>query len=461
MTLPIPQPAPASFSGMRVALVGLGIEGRDAALFLQSEGAEITAVDRRGEAAARAELDAIGVAAETGAPDDPGLARRVDAIVASQGVPWDAPLPAAAACAGMPIYGPMGIFLDRCPADVIGVSGSAGKSTTTALIGRMLEAAGREPLVGGNIGRGMLRDLPQLGADDAVVAEISHTQLLRAARSPRLAVLLNVTPNHLDQFSWDEYVALKRRLVEHQRDGDIAVLPFDEPVAAAMAGCTAARTIWSGIGRPPGGASAAFALDDSVRWRDSAGEHEIVRAGEIRLQGEHNLRNALAATAAAAISGIDPETISDVLRSYEGLAHRLEFVAEIGGVRYVNDSIATAPERALAGLRAIAGPVVLLLGGRGKNLPFDGLAAEAAARAGGISAVYFGEDGAEFASELGLAGPIVDDLDAAVRAAAARAAPGSTVLMSPAGTSFDAYPNFEARGAHFRAAVRSLAEAAR
>ena len=150
-----------------------------------------------------------------------------------------------------------------------------------------------------------------------------------------------------------------------------------------------------------------------------------------------------------------------MLRGYEGLAHRLEFVAEVGGVRYVNDSIATAPERALAGLRAIAGPVVLLLGGRGKNLPFDDLAAAAAARAGGISAVYFGEDGAEFASEFGVDGPIVDDLDAAVRAAAVLAAPGATVLMSPAGTSFDAYPNFEARGAHFRDAVRNLAEAAR
>ncbi len=460
MTQPQPPAAPESFAGMRVAVAGLGIEGRDAARFLQAEGAEITVADRRGAGELEAELGRIGVEAGIARIDDAALIGRVDAVIASQGVPRTAPLIAAAACAGTPVYGPMGLFLDRCRARVIGVSGSAGKSTTTALIGEIFSAAGREPTVGGNIGRGLLAELPSLPADGLAVVEISHTQLLRAARSPQVAALLNVTPNHLDQFSWDEYVELKRRLVSRQRAGDVAVLPFDEPVAAGMEAATPAGIVRCGLGQPPAGAPAAFAAGGRVKYGCGDTARDVIGADELRLPGLHNLRNALAATAVAAAEGIELETVAEVLRTYGGLAHRLELVAEIDGARYVNDSIATAPERTLAGLRATQGAVVLLLGGRGKDLPFEALRAELDSRRGEIDVVAFGEDGARFAAELGFAAEGGIDLAAAVDRAAAIARPGSTVLLSPAGTSFDAYPNFEARGGHFRALAGRIADRA-
>lgn len=460
--LPVPARAPASFGGMRVALLGFGIEGRDAAAFLAREEAEITVLDRRPAAEIERELDEIGVRAEIAAGRD--WARGgADAVMASQGIPRNSAAIRAAECAGLPVYGPMGVFLDRCRARVIGVSGSAGKSTATALLGRIFERAGRAPAVGGNIGRGLLSSLPELGSGDLVVAEISHTQLLRAGRSPAAAVLLNVTPNHLDQFSWPEYVELKRRLVSRQSAGDTAVLPFDEPVAGGMSADTEAAVARFGAGGPPAEAErAAYAADGWLRWRDGGRDAEVLPAEALQIPGGHNLKNALAAVAAAASEGVPLPVIADALREFEGIAHRLELVAEVEGVRYVNDSIATAPERTIAALRAIDGPLTLLLGGRGKDLPMDGLAAEIAARPPGAEcrAACFGEAGREFAEAVRRAvrggALVVDGLEEAVRLAAREAMPGSSVVLSPAGTSFDAYPNFEARGEHFRRLVREL-----
>lgn len=460
--LPTPTRAPESFGGMRVAVLGLGIEGRDAAAFLAREGAEIVAADRRPAAEIERELDEIGVRAEVAAGLD--WARGgVDAVIASQGIPRRSPAIRAAECAGLPVFGPMGVFLDRCRARVAGVSGSAGKSTVTALLGRIFERAGRAPTVGGNIGRGLLSSLPELGAGDLAIVEISHTQLLRAGRSPSMAALLNVTPNHLDQFSWAEYVELKRRLVSRQSAGDAAVLPFDEPVAGGMSADTAAETAWFGLGEPPAGAErAAYAAGGRLRWRDGGVDAEVLPAEALRIPGEHNLKNALAAIAVAASEGAEPAAAAEALAEFEGIAHRLELVGEVEGVRYVNDSIATAPERTIAALRAIDGPLTLLLGGRGKRLPMDRLAAEIAGRPPGSEcrAACFGESAGEFAAgvERAVRGGalVVEGLEEAVRLAAREAMPGSSVLLSPAGTSFDAYPNFEARGEHFRRLVGEL-----
>ena len=459
MTLPQPAPAPASFRGLRAAVVGFGIEGRDAARFLRGEGVErLHIVDRRATDALEAELAELGLEADVSGPDDLRLVERLDAVVASQGIPRDLPLLCAAAERGVPVYGPMGVFLDRCPAPVIGVSGSAGKTTTTTLVGEMLSADGREPLVGGNIGRGLLERLPELDASSTVVAEISHTQLLRAARSPAAAALLNVTPNHLDQFSWDEYTALKRRLVCRQQAEDLAVLPWDEPVASAAALDTPARKMRFGLdGSPPAG-DAAWLQDGALRVRIDGCARDLLPVGELRIPGEHNIRNALAAIALCAQLGVPDTAIAETLRRFEGVPHRLETVAEINGVRYINDSIATAPERTLAGVRAIDRPLVLLLGGRDKKLPLDTLITELPERARAI--VCFGEVAPGWAQQLRRAGlPCerpVDDLAEAVTAARHLAQPGDAVLLSPGGTSFDAYPNFQARGEHFRALVEAL-----
>lgn len=460
MTLPQPVPAPASFRGLRAAVVGFGIEGRDAALFLQQEAVErLQILDRRSPPELESELAALNLQAAVGSPDDLCLLSQLDAIVASQGIPRDLPLLQAAEQRGVPVFGPLGLFLDRCPSPVIGISGSAGKTTTTTLVGEMLRADGREPLVGGNIGSGLLSRLPELSADSSVVAEISHSQLLRAARSPQCAALLNVTPNHLDQFNWSEYVELKRRLISRQCAADTAVLPWDEPVAASTAADTAARVLWFGSGGPPPARTDAAWLENGIlRVRLDGWAREILPAAELRIPGEHNIRNALAAIALCAQLGVPDTTIAETLRRFEGVPHRLETVAEVDGVRYINDSIATAPERTLAGIRAIDRPLVLLLGGRDKKLPLDTLIAELPNRAWAI--VCFGEIAPGWTPQLRRAGlpcqPPVDDLADAVTAARHLAQPGDAVLLSPGGTSFDAYPNFQARGEHFRALVEAL-----
>ncbi|MCY3919920.1 MAG: UDP-N-acetylmuramoyl-L-alanine--D-glutamate ligase [Chloroflexi bacterium] len=453
---------PLRFAGLRVGVVGLGVEGIDIVRFLHREGAaEIVVSERKPIDALRESIRALGgipVAIEAGG-NDPGLAARVDALFVSQGVPGDLPLLTAARAAGVPITAMMRLFLQRCPAPVIGITGSAGKTTVTSLVGAMFEAAGRPAFVGGNIGRGLLSALDEIELETTAVLEISHTQLVRTDRSPRLAAVLNVTPNHLDQFAWDDYVDLKRNLVRWQRPGDLAVLPANEPVAAGFAADTPATVHHFGMGPGMGpfdGPGATIA-DGRIVWRDGDAEHDVCPAADVRLPGAHNRDNVLAAVAIGGAWGLPPAAMADAIRGFTGVPHRLETVAEVGGVRYVDDSIATTPERTVAALRALEGPIVLLLGGREKRLPLAPLAEAAHGRL--RAAVGFGEAGAAFTAALRAAGaaPSVvayDDLADAVAAARAIARPGDTVLLSPAGTSFDAYPNFAARGDHFRALAR-------
>lgn len=456
------QPAaePTTFRGLRVGVVGLGVEGVDIVRFLAAEGAAaIVASDRRpaSELTARlAELDGIDFVLE---PNDPAITQRIDALFVSQGVPDTLSLVQAARARGLPVTAMMRHFLHRCPAPAIGISGSAGKTTTTTLVGEMLRAAGRRTFVGGNIGTGLLSALPTIDAHTDVVLEISHTQLVRTDRSPHLAAVLNVTPNHLDQFDWDGYVDLKRNLVRHQRPDDLVVLPSDEPVAAALAQDTPARVFRFGLTEL--GASGATVDDDAIVWEGERGRQRVCALDALRIPGEHNLRNALAAVAIAGAWGLDVAPMGDAIRAFRGVPHRLQTVAEIDGVRYLDDSIATAPERTVAALRAVSGPVVLLLGGREKSLPLDALAREARARCRAV--VCFGEAGETFASALRAAwsgdanAPSVEvtpDLPAAVGAARGRAQRGDAVLLAPAGASFDAYANFEARGDHFASLAR-------
>ena len=460
--------APGSFGGLRVGVVGLGIEGQDAVRFLQAEGAVEIVISEHKPAAALREplrtLAGIPFALEAGG-NTPALAERVDALFVSQGVPDDLPLLQAARERGVPLVAMMQLFLRRCPTPAVGISGSAGKTTTTALVGEMFRAAGRRVFVGGNIGQGLLSALPTIDAETSVVLEISHTQLLRTDRSPHLAAVLGVTPNHLDHFSWDEYVNLKRNLVRHQSATDLVVLPAYSEPAGGFAADTPARLFSFGVGalRGPG----ARVQREVVVWDGGAGPQAVLPVSAIPLPGRHNLRNVLAAVAIGGAWGLPAAAMAAAIRAFRGMPHRLETVAEAADIRYIDDSIATAPERTLAALQAVAGPVVLLLGGREKRLPLEMLAREALSRTRRV--VCFGEAGPLFAAALraqwagqSSAPPIEEtpDLPAAVAAARAAAQPGDAVLLSPAGTSFDQYENFAARGDHFRALVRAAVTAA-
>ena len=244
-----------------------------------------------------------------------------------------------------------------------------------------------------------------------------------------------------------------------QNADDTAVLPWDEPIAASAHADTPAELIWFGInGAPPPGDDAAWLENGQLRLRTDGDARDILTAAELRVPGEHNIRNALAAIALCASLGVADSVIAGALREFKGVAHRLETVGEIDGVRYINDSIATAPERTLAGIRAIDAPIVLLLGGRDKALPLDNLIPALPRHVRAI--VCFGELAPSWSEQLrqaGLAceGP-VDDLPEALDIARSLAQQGDAVLLSPGGTSFDAYPNFQARGEHFRQLVEAL-----
>jgi UDP-N-acetylmuramoylalanine--D-glutamate ligase len=448
----------------RVTVLGLGIEGVDLVRYLASHGASVTISDiRPTEALARRiqELDGLPVRFSLGAHRADDILS-ADTVFVSQGVPLTLPVLEQARQRGVPISSMTRLFLELCPGTIIGITGSSGKSTTTALVGAMFAAAGRRNVVGGNIGVGLLGLLDEITPDTWVVLEMSHTQLETAERSPHIACVLNVTPNHLDRYSWEEYTALKLRILQHQSRDDIAVLNLDDEVTCAFATEAPGQVVWFSSRRVPNG-HAAFVREGDILWHQGSVETKVLSLDEIPLRGAHNVTNVLAAVAVAGVAGLQFDAIARAVREFTPLAHRLELVGTIDGVTYYNDSIATTPERTLAGLRSFQEPIVLLVGGRDKKLPLEELANEARERCRAV--VCFGEAAPLLEGALRMAAPgtaeppaieVVDTLAEAVRQARRLAQPGDVVLLSPACTSYDAYQNFEERGEDFRRLARQL-----
>ncbi|PKB56606.1 MAG: UDP-N-acetylmuramoyl-L-alanine--D-glutamate ligase [SAR202 cluster bacterium Casp-Chloro-G1] len=445
-----------------MTVVGLGIEGIDLVRYLTVEGAAVTVSDSRTAMQLREQIEAV-------ADCDPHLslgenrtedATNAEVVFVSQGVPTDLPALRAARREGVPVSSMTQLFLDRCPAPVAGITGSSGKTTTTALTAAMLDASGVDYVVGGNIGIGLLSLLERIEPTTKVVVELSHTQLEMVEESPALACVTNVTPNHLDHYSWSSYVDLKRRIFQFQAPEDLAIFNLDDEVCAGFVDEAAGRVATTSMTRDLPG-DGALLLDDTVVRREAGEDHAVIHRDEIPLRGEHNVANVLSATAVASRLGAVDAAIAEAVRTFRGVPHRLEPVTTIRDVLYVNDSIATTPERTIAGLRSYEEPLVLLLGGRDKRLPLREMAALAVERCRAV--ITFGEAGDLFAEAVREAQdgdtPSIErvaDVAAAVRRAADRARAGDVVLFSPAGTSFDAYRTFEVRGADFRAAVANL-----
>lgn len=455
--------------GRKAVVLGLGIEGIDLVRFLRASGAEVTVFDTRERAAvadAAAEAETLGARVKLGLVD-PGRADEFELLYASQSALLHRdPFVLRMRELGRPISSMLREFMRRWPGPVLGITGSSGKTTTTSLTAAIFAEAGVAHILGGNIGRGLLAQLDAGAPDTWAVLEISHTQLQLLDRPPRVAVVTNVTPNHLDQFSWDDYVDLKRTLVRHQCAADMAVLNSSDPISRQFENDTAAEVSWFNGDVP--GSNSFFVRGDGLVARRGRREEQFLTLDEIPLRGAHNVENVLAAAAAASAADIEIQAVAEAVRGFTPVAHRLEPVAVIDGVTYVNDSIATSPERTMAGIRSFSEPLVLLLGGRDKHLPLEELAAMAHARARAI--VCFGEAGPMLTEVLGRrlapAGSRVHvartgSMDDAVRLAAGLALPGDVVLLSPACTSFDAYPNFERRGERFRELVQELANAGR
>ena len=449
------------FTDKRVTVVGLGIEGVDMVRFLSRHHAEVTVSDsktRERLAERLRDVEPLGVNLSLGTNDEAAIAA-AEALFVSQGVPLDLPQLKTARDQGVPFLSMVGLFLELCPGPIVGITGSSGKSTTTALVNEMLKADDRDIFVGGNIGVGLLDHLADIRPYTWSVLEVSHTQLQLVERSPHVAAVLNITPNHLDRFDWDDYRALKARILAFQEADDVAVLGYENAETRALAEKVNGRLVWFTMTDTAPG-DAVLVRDGTSVWRWNGNEQPLFSLDDVRLRGEHNRENAVAAAAIALACGVSPAAVAIGVRAFGGIEHRLEFVAEADGVSYYNDSIATTPERTLAGIRSFDEPVVLLMGGRDKELPLEDLAAEAQKRCRAV--VLFGEAAEKLQDALAAAGSLqtvrVETMDEAVQAATGLAQPGDVVLLSPACTSYDAYDNFEQRGNHFRELVSGPSE---
>lgn len=475
------------YHGMRATVLGMARQGLAVARFLLRAGAHVTLSDQRTAEQLSAAVDALrqwaadqNLAAPQfalgGHPLE--LLDNTDVLLLSGGVSPAIPIAEAARRRGIPLTNDGALTLRHCPAPVIGITGSAGKTTTTTLTGLILERAGYRVHVGGNIGTPLIDRLAEIQRGDKVVMELSSFQLELMDRSPAIAAVLNITPNHLDRHpSMSHYAAAKANSLRFQERSDVALLNADDAYTGPWLASGRVR-IPAGEGQdevyfPIQANTLGFSLEgelpaggfldrDRLVLRESGRPDAVIcSAGEVRLRGRHNLANILAAACLTSAAGAAPEAIAAVATSFTGVEHRLQIVRERNGVTWVNDSIATAPERTLAALRSFSEPLVLLLGGRDKHLPWEECAREICA--GHVhQVVLFGEAAPLIRSALervqayGAAGPDVAqvaDLPAAVTKAAQAAQPGDVVLLSPGGTSFDAYVDFAARGQHFRELV--------
>ena len=486
--------APVSFAGKRVVIVGLARQGSALARFFSAQGAHVTITDLCSAerlAAEQAALAALPITYVLG--EHPfSLLDGCDLLCLSGGVPPETPLPQEARRRGIPLSNDSLLTLQLSDAPMIGITGSSGKTTTTTLVGEMLTAAGLRPRVGGNIGTPLIDRLPlsARGENDAaevLVLELSSFQLQLFDASPQVSAVLNITPNHLDRHpSMAHYTASKANILLHQLAGDTVVLGVDDAVTgrwwregqveiaadrgqSALRAPIVARRIGFSLAEPvPEG---AFLRSQGQRlvWRGRGQEAEICAVDELRLLGRHNVANVLAACAISGVAGATPAAMRQVATSFSGVAHRLELVREAEGVRWYNDSIATSPERVVAALESFEAPLILLAGGRDKHLPWERFADLALehvrhlvlfGEAAGLIADAVADARARAATEAaGL--PVMHDcqgLDEAVQVAARVAQPGDVVLLSPGGTSFDAYRDFEERGDHYRRLVRALNE---
>jgi UDP-N-acetylmuramoylalanine--D-glutamate ligase len=445
---------------VKVTVIGFWIEGEDMARYFANHGAEVTVSTLRvpeSRHAALAELEGHGVRFFVGS-NEPEHVAGADLVCVSQGVPLSIPAVVAAREAGIPIRSMTSLFFELYPGPIVGITGSSGKTTTTSLVDAIFTAAGRDHVLGGNIGRGLMSLLDGAEPGRPAVLEVSHTQLQLVERSPNVACLTNVTPNHLDQFSWPDYVALKRKIFEFQTPDDAVVFNSDDPVSRELCPAAHGRLFLFSLGGDHG-ADGAFVSDEAVFMRSAGRSEPAITVSDIPLRGRHNVANVAAAAAVAAACEIPADAVGRAVRDFIAPAHRLEFVRNVRGVAYYNDSIATAPERTLAALRSFEEPIVLLLGGRDKGLPLEEMLTEAKSVCRAV--VCFGEAGplfAEAAAAIGISAVRVSSLADAVDATSRLSHPGDVVLLSPAGTSFDAYDSFEQRGEEFRRLVSDLDE---
>ena len=445
---------------MNALVIGYGRSGRAAASFIASHGGNVRVVDRADTPELRTELERAGLNARLGGygPED---LNGTDLVVVSPGVAWDAPLVETARRRGIEVTSEIDLFFRNCASKIAGITGTNGKTTTTALTTEVLRAGGLDVMRGGNIGEPVLDRVDQLGPDDWVVLELSSFQL-ESITTPRLHIgmVLNVTPDHLDRHrSFERYLELKTRAVAFMEPDDHAVLNLDDPACAAMVSETRGQVIGFGLQQAVG--TVVSVQGGWITIAAAGAARRVLPTADIPLPGEHNLSNVMAAVGAGHAAGVEPEAMAGAVRQFKAVEHRLEPIGTFRGARWYNDSKATNPDSTYKALAAFSEPIVLIAGGRNKGIDLEPLARAIAGRVAAL--VTIGETGEELARRVREAGlqqvQPATDLSDAVRKAAALARPGSVVLLSPAFTSYDMFRDYEDRGRRFKATV--LAELSR
>ena len=456
----------ASLKRKRVAVLGLGVSNMPLIRMLLGAGVEVTACDRSsreklGEAAS--ELEALGAVLCLGESYLDCLPGH-EVIFRTPGLRPDLPQILSAVEQGGMLTSEMEVFFQVCPCPILAVTGSDGKTTTSTVTAKFLEAAGYTVHLGGNIGRPLLSEVAKMKPEDLAVLELSSFQLLTMGASPHVGAITNLAPNHLDvHLSMEEYVSAKENIFLHQKPGDCVVLNFDNALTRGLGEKASAEVRW--FSRREEVKNGVFHRD-GVIWASSpeAGSRPVLSAGEIRIPGIHNVENYM--TAIALVQGwVSDEIIRTVAASFCGVEHRIELVRERGGVRYYNDSIASSPSRTIAGLRSFEQKVILIAGGYDKHIPYDPLGAEivehtkAVVLTGDTAEKIKGAiEGADMYEPGKPEIAMVPDFREAVLTAHRLAKPGDVVLLSPASASFDRFQNFAQRGECFRQIIQEIEE---
>lgn len=459
-----------NWNGKRVTIMGLGLFGGGAGLaaYLAQQGATVLVTDLRQADELQPSIQAL-----QGRPVTFVLGQHrerdfteTDVVFVNPAVPLSSPYLALARARGVRLDSEINLFVRTCKGRVIGITGSVGKSTTTAWLGSILRLYDSHTRVGGNFGGSLLPSLHTITASTPIILELSSFQLEQLAwqaYSPPLALILNLTPNHLDRhLSMDVYKAAKEQIVADQKPDDTAVFNWDEPAVREMGAHGAGRRLYYSMRDHL--TNGAYIDDQRVRLSRCGQTQELFHPSDVKLVGTHNLSNAIAAATMAALFGVPSHLIAAGIRQFQGLPHRMEVVGTYQGVTFYNDSKATTPVSTIRALQALKQPTILLAGGYDKGTPFADLA-NTIHNCAKVALVY-GKTAGKLAQALVAASPtprrsaIVQqfaDLDAAFQQAVTLAQPGDAVLLSPACASYDQFPNFEARGEQFRQLVLALA----
>lgn len=447
----------SALRGKKIAVLGLGVSNRPLVRMLLAAGCTVTGCDRTPRQsldAAVLELEALGATLRVGEGYLDGL--QADLVFRTPGMHPANPALARLRASGAQITSEMQVFFELCPCPIIAVTGSDGKTTTTTLISELLRAAGKTVWLGGNIGAPLLPDCGRMRPEDFAVVELSSFQLMDMTRSPHIAVVTNLAPNHLDVHKdMAEYVEAKCNIFRYQSAADKLVLNADNAITAGLAG-ESQRVFFSRQTETNG-----VWLADGMIVRRGA---PLLAQKEILLPGLHNVENYMAAI--LAVENLVPDSvITKVAREFGGVEHRIELVRVRRGVRYYNDSIASSPSRTIAGLHSFAEKVILIAGGYDKHIPYDVLGPEICTH---VKKLFLNGATGEAIRQAVLDAPnyrpgcpemeYVPELDTAVAHAAAAAERGDVVLLSPASAAFDQFPNFMVRGKRFKALVRGLEE---